>query len=357
MDTSSSQEIFEAIKNYNCFNEKGFLDLEMFCVVLSKSFYADGILELCPEPREIYNLLIELLQESASKKIADPGREQNANELMEIWVSYQKLEDWTHEFYEVYPDKYRTLIHPAGYVHVQSYWIYHIGYTLMGLPEPKEPRKYYDWVRPEWVHVYAYIDGHHNQWWDVVKEIDRQHVEEGQVSTLEIMHKSIIEGIDYDKASKALSSRKQAQNSTLVRINDAITAGFYLEAISLQECLISNCLYNYITAKREGKTTDSSTLYNMIKTIKRKKSPLNAEDNLLFDEVDDWRRFRNKAIHGFIQSQTNKLEASLEDFLVFAEKTAKQGQDLCQKVCSWYDDQSVQFINIRFPEPKKTSVH
>lgn len=355
MDTPSPQETFELFKNNNCFDENGFLDLEMFCVMLSKSFGADGILELSPRPRAVYDLLIQILQEYAIKTAAEPGQTKTAHELIELWVRPQNLVDWTPDFYEVYPDQYRTLIHPAGLIQAQVDWIFHIGYTLMDLPEREGPGKYYDWVKPEWVHVYAYIDGHHNRWSDSIKEVDRQLIEEGRASLLETLHKAHNEDIDFEEAEAVLSARKKAQQSALARIKETVNAGFYLEAITLQECLISNCLFNYITAKNEGKVSDS--LYELLKTLKRKKSSLQVEDRPLFNAVDSWRLSRNKAMHGFIKSQTDQLQGSLDEFTRFSEETAKQGQELCQKVCSWYDDQSVNFMNMRFPQPKQTSVH
>lgn len=355
MDTPTPQETFDIFKNYCCFDEQGYLDLEMFCVVLSKSFGADGVLELSPQPRSVYNLLITLIREYSIKAAVEQGQDQNANELMALWVQRQNLVDCTPDYYEVYPDRYRTLIHPAALVQAQTDWIYHIGYTLMEIPERAEAGRYYDWIKPEWVHVYAYIDGHHNRWTDSIKKLDRQLVGKGAVSLLETLHKAKKEDISFDEAKTALSSRKKAQQSALIRIEEAVVAGFYLEAITLQECLISNCLFNYIMAKIEGKAPNS--LYELLKRLKRKKSSLRAEDRPLFDAIDNWRISRNKSIHGFIQSQTDQLKGSLEEFSVFSEETAKQGQELCQKVCSWYDDESVQYMSMRFPQPEQTSVH
>ena len=51
------QEFFDLISNYAFFREDGRLILEPFCVLLSHCFGFDEILEISPQPRDVYLLL------------------------------------------------------------------------------------------------------------------------------------------------------------------------------------------------------------------------------------------------------------------------------------------------------------
>lgn len=76
------ERFYEFIKNYEFINNSGRLDLEAFCVNLSMCFNCDGVLEQSPHPDSVYELLIYLLSNYATK------------DEMDLWVQTQKIIDW-----------------------------------------------------------------------------------------------------------------------------------------------------------------------------------------------------------------------------------------------------------------------
>lgn len=249
------QQFFDYIRNYEFINEQGRLDLELFCCHLSSCFFLDGIPELSPQPRDIYNLLIECLDE-----FSDHNQQNN-------WVQHQKLTDWTPEWGRYYPDKIRTYIHISGLVHAQALWIYHIGHELIGIPESKNNRKYYAWVQEEWTFVHTFIDGFHNFFHEFQKKMDKKSIEERGYSMFEAFHKSITEDIEFDDAVRSVKDRHIHHEEGIHRIKLAIDEGFYLEAITLEECIISNYLNNFLKAKKAKLTNPTfATLLGKIKS-------------------------------------------------------------------------------------------
>lgn len=326
----------EFIKDYEYINEQGRLDLEAFCVYLSICFSCDGVLDKSPQPRDMYNLLIEILNEHSS------------DDDMSLWVQTQKLVDWTPEVAHMYPDKYRTYIHIAGLVHTMHYWVYEIGHSLMGIPEPKTRGKYFNWVDVEWVFVHTFINGFHNFHTSLLKGIDEKGVKERGYSLFEALHKSTNSNVDYDEAINELKIRSSAQNKAIKRIDKAIDAEFYLEAITLEENLISNCLFNYLKSK--NKHFKNPSFQKLLKECKE----LTIDASEIIDNVNTWRAKRNTAIHGFVESEINSLSESERDFLSFAKDTSVEGRDFCQLICDWYVKQSINFISTEFETKQKT---
>jgi len=332
------KRFLEFIKDYEYINEQGRLDLEAFCVNLSRCFACDGILEQSPQPRDIYNLLIELLNEHS-----------NDNEIP-LWVQTQKLVDWTPEDAHMYPSKYRTYIHVSGLIHTYHSWVHRIGHSLMGLPEPKAPEKYFNWVKSEWVFVHSFINGSHVFYNSFLKAIDENGVKERGYSFFEALHKSKSSDIDYDQAIDELKKRSAAQNKALERMDRAIEAEFYLEAITLQENLISNCIYNYLKSK--NKHLKNPSFQKLIVECKK----LTVENLDVMDDVNSWRTKRNTAIHGFIESEINLLSESEKGFLSFAKSTSIEGRRFCQLICDWYIKESINYIPTEF-KAKKNALH
>lgn len=342
MDAEALREreiFFEIIKAYEYVNSDGRLDLEEFCTLLSSCFACDDILAGSPYPRDMYNLLIELLEEVADEK------------KMSLWIQHQRLVDWAPEHACVYPDKIRTYIHIAGLLQVYDQWIYHIGHTLMEIPNPVETCKYFEWVNEDWTFVYTFIDGFHNFLANFLKDFDLKTIRDTGFSNFEALHLSIKEDIGYDDAVERLKTRHSAQQENLKRIELSINSGFFLEAIALQECLISNCLYNYI--KAYGKKAKGTSFEGLIRTSKQlyKKNSNDIEE--LFNLLDKWRKNRNRSIHGFVTSRSNDLITTTEKFISLSNKTAQEGKDICERICAWYEKQAVGFIKTKFEKKNK----
>lgn len=330
------QNFFNFISNYEYINKDGRLDLEAFCRYLSACFDYDGILSISKNPREMYFLLIELIKKATEGDV----------KTRKIWVQTQNLIDWTPNVAHMYPDRFRTYIHVSALLKVSNDWIYQIGHLLMELPESDTDRKYFAWVKKEWTFTFAFINGFHNFLFDFIKKLERRLMHKTGYSNFEALSLARQKDIDFNEAVALIKNRNGAYQDAMVRIQKAIDAGYYLEAITLEECMISNCLYNYLEAKNEklSRPTFRELLELTTKRLKYLKSP----EAQLFADINSWRRKRNTAIHGFIKTKTDKLIQSGIGFDETSEATARKGIEYCELVKQWYDSESVNFIEHRF---------
>ncbi|WP_345974056.1 hypothetical protein [Sulfurimonas sp. HSL3-7] len=327
---------FEFIQNYEYINEQGRLDLEAFCTYLSISFSCDGIQEISPHPKDMYNLLIDILKSYAK------------NDEMSLWVQTQNLIDWTPEMAYMYPDKYRTYIHIAGLLYAMPDWIYQIGHFLIQIPESETTGKYFDWVKDEWKFVYTFVDSNHKFFHKFLKDFDSKDIKNKGYSNFEALHLAINNSMDYDDAVDNLISRYEIYNQALSRISNAINDGCFLEAITLEESLITHCFYNFLKAKKVKKVDTS--FFKLLETYKKGRFTTKISIATLVDDLNTWRKNRNTSIHGFVTSRDNTFAKSQEQFISFSEETAKKGYLLTLKVIDWYREESVNFIQTDFPK-------
>lgn len=338
------KQIFQdGISNYAYINKDGRLDLEEFCCTLSACFDFDGILEKSPRPRDIYDLLVGLIVENAEAGMA------------ERWIQRQNVVGWTPAAGHIYPDKFRTYIHVAALASYWHTWISDIGYVLMNIPEPENNGKYYDWVNEDWFFTFLFIDGFQNKLTEFFQEFDRKGIEKTGYSVFEVLHSAVKNDVSFDEAKLQLEIRNEARTEALSRIRSAMCAGFFLESITLQECLISNCIYNYLNAKNDA--CKESNLFDLLKRMLRINTSATSQVKAMFRNIDEWRKNRNVAIHGFITSKTSDLVLSEDKFLHFSNETAANGLKLCEEISNWYNDEAVKFQPTRFGQKNDKLLH
>jgi|GEM_PF-2045230 len=343
MQRPDRREFFNFISNYEYFNCDFKLGLEPFCVYLSSCFAYDGILDMSPQPRAVYDLLVDMIHEAFGPEV---GRK---------YVECAKLPEPKPGSEQIYPDGVLTLIHPAALVMVSHDWIAGIGYQLVGLPEPVQPSKYFEWAKEEWVMVHTFINGYHNAFFSALKQFDHKCIPSNGYSMYEALHVSHTKGIDFDKAVEELVSRHEAYRVALGRITNAIDTGFYLEAIALEECLVSNCLNNFLRNRFVKMTSTSFSM--LIKALIDREADFCFEDRQMFRKLDDWRKARNTAIHGFISAHSESLKGAQDTFASESEATARQGVDLSKAVVEWYERECVQFVQHEFEQSQQYGDH
>ncbi|XLZ68757.1 hypothetical protein ABT364_19710 [Massilia sp. SR12] len=337
------QAFFDDIVNYQFIREDGRLVLEPFCVYLSHCFGFDSILEISPKPREIYMLLIELIRERIGEEEASTK------------IQTQDIKDWRPELAYIFPERQMTCIHVGALVMVSHDWIYGIGHTLMGIPEPGTPGKYFAWAKEEWLAVHTFINGYHNAFMSFQKQFDRDSIQKNGFSMFEALHLAYKKDIDFDSAASALKARHDSYLSALGQVSKALNDAYYLEAIALEECLISNCLFNFLDAK--GKKLSGPTFYTLLKELGADSSSAYGFPSELLRDLDAWRKERNNAIHGFISAHSQELNNSRANFSGSTQTTAVRGLDLCNAVVSWYEVECVNFIRHEFPSESHRTVH
>lgn len=127
------------------------------------------------------------------------------------------------------------------------------------------------------------------------------------------------------------------------RIKLAQENHFFLEAITIQESIISDRLISFLsrsTAPHPLSFLESGKFPSFYRLIQywRLEFPKALQSGLypdLIEAVDQWRCMRNKAIHAIVKSESGKPTKSIDEFLQKAKDTAEEGEKLAREVCKW----------------------
>ena len=128
------------------------------------------------------------------------------------------------------------------------------------------------------------------------------------------------------------------------RIKQAQDNDFFLEAITIQESIISDRLISFLSrpgasnsftgARENGKFVSFQKLIQHW----RSEFPLgikSGEYPSLIDAVNQWREARNSAIHAIVKSDYGEPTKQIDSFLQEAKKVAEDGENLAREVCAW----------------------
>ena len=132
------------------------------------------------------------------------------------------------------------------------------------------------------------------------------------------------------EAKKGNKAKYESYREAFSRIKAANESGFFLEAIAIQEALITDRLKSHL-----GHLEKLPDKYGFAKLIKEWSNLNESHANVkitislpLF--VNQWRLMRNIAIHEFISKQDIDL------FLESGEAAAKTGALIARAVCDWH---------------------
>ena len=124
------------------------------------------------------------------------------------------------------------------------------------------------------------------------------------------------------------------------QIKKARAHGYNLEAITLEESIISDRLVSFLVRVGEIKPDDKcvNILHQLIlKWKKRVPDPIKSKyfPNLQ-DAVEKWSKERNKFLHGMAKSVPGTGHQDVLDFKKEAEFAAMQGERLANLLQNWY---------------------
>ena len=139
-----------------------------------------------------------------------------------------------------------------------------------------------------------------------------------------------------------------------VRIKKAHGSGFYLEAVTLEESIIADRLVSFLVCVGEIQAesrVEKCSFGQLIQLwTKRVPQPIPVE---YFPDlrlaVDDWRKHRNRVVHGMVKSMPGTQHGDVLDFLKEAEFVAFQGETLALAVSDWVKKAKRQFIKTNKP--------
>jgi hypothetical protein len=125
------------------------------------------------------------------------------------------------------------------------------------------------------------------------------------------------------------------------RINFALDSNFYLEAITIEESIISDRLLSYLLGI--SPTLNLSTKSSMGELIKQWRKMagsklIGTEGSDLGKLADEWRKKRNSAVHGIVKSSPGTSTIDPSDFFELARQTAIEGYQLTRKIQNWHKE-------------------
>ncbi|MBW4694085.1 MAG: hypothetical protein KME27_20260 [Lyngbya sp. HA4199-MV5] len=123
--------------------------------------------------------------------------------------------------------------------------------------------------------------------------------------------------------------RYELYKSSFEWISKSISEGFYLEAISLEESLITDRLESYLTWRT---STDFSfmTLGKLQRAVEKHETD-DALRLLVLDDLNQWREARNKAAHEMVKIEDGK-QISWNDRMKINKTVAEVGLELIRKI-------------------------
>lgn len=119
------------------------------------------------------------------------------------------------------------------------------------------------------------------------------------------------------------------------RMNLAMKSGFYLEAIAIQESIISDRLLSF--AVRSGQLVVTKEKLHSITFSKLIKiSKVYFDNQKLVNDIENFRLQRNQCLHGFVKSFPGKPTIVVNDFMALLIQTSKAGKKLTREIDYWH---------------------
>lgn len=132
------------------------------------------------------------------------------------------------------------------------------------------------------------------------------------------------------------------------RIKLASRQGFFLEAVAIEESIVSDRLLSYLekTCGLELKDGTKGNLNQLIIRWQREADSRAADSDegrallaTLHGRLNAWRDQRNQVVHGMVKSAAARGDDHIESFLVRAKAVAAQGEQIAREISRWVDKQ------------------
>jgi hypothetical protein len=117
--------------------------------------------------------------------------------------------------------------------------------------------------------------------------------------------------------------------------------GYYLEAVTLEESIISDRLISYLVkigAANPDMKLQKQALAELIKQwkIHVPEAICDRHCHDLQSEIDAWRLRRNVVVHSMVKSVPGVEHKDVSSFKAEAKETALEGHKLAKSLCEWY---------------------
>ena len=128
-------------------------------------------------------------------------------------------------------------------------------------------------------------------------------------------------------------------------IDEAIKQGFYIEALALEESIISDRLDSAVKGKGLATTGKTILLGGLVKLVRNHPDEFQglhdrlAKKGLTIDDVDAWREERNKFVHNIAHGlPQQKTPVTAEEYNARGTAAAERGLELARIVCAWFQN-------------------
>lgn len=125
------------------------------------------------------------------------------------------------------------------------------------------------------------------------------------------------------------------------RIKLAVKQGFFLEAVTIEESIVSDRMLSFLE-KTCGIVLGGHSLNNISKEwLKQAKDHCSADSEEgrtaqeLFARLNSWREHRNKVVHGIVKSRVARLDDHIDNFLDGAATAAVEGEKIARAIDRW----------------------
>ncbi len=120
------------------------------------------------------------------------------------------------------------------------------------------------------------------------------------------------------------------------QINKAIDAGFFLEAITIEESIIVDRLYRFCKDNGLTKSASLATLGTVETFLKKLPADIQQIEQIDFlEELDSFRQKRNTCLHQIAKSDPGEPTMPFDEFIDLAGSTAIEGRVLMKKISNW----------------------
>lgn len=142
------------------------------------------------------------------------------------------------------------------------------------------------------------------------------------------------------KPSQGNTQKYYSYREAWERIKQAQEHGFYLEAVTIVESILSDRLYSHLT--RSGNLpAERHTFGDLIQAWwnAHHDKVVHGKFAYLQKSLDGWRKRRNRVVHAIVKAPQKGQHLDIEDFLLEAKLTAEEGVLLARALTAWCEKQ------------------
>jgi hypothetical protein len=135
--------------------------------------------------------------------------------------------------------------------------------------------------------------------------------------------------------------KKDRYTEAFARIESSISSEHYFEAITIEESIISDRIVSFLDSMDLVKVDELhrqsfASLITLWKFAVLTPSAIWEPCEGLIKEVDEWRKRRNKYVHGLVRFPNQRANIpTTKEFLQGAKNAAVKGKELSRSVSNW----------------------